>query len=105
MSGQPKNRPGATPGGFLRVLPAWTGPEAALLIGRDEERSAAPHSSQTNFSDRPQASHRNVMKSGVVTRASCAATITTAPQVRHAGFSPVSKGTAGIPRHWLWRCS
>jgi hypothetical protein len=53
---------------------------------------AEPHSLQMYFSDRPQRLQRNVMKSGLVSRTSCAATTIRVPQPRHAGSSPVSKG-------------
>ena len=53
---------------------------------------AEPHSSQTNFSDRPHLLHRKVMKSGLASLTSCPAIIMSVPQSRHAGSSPVSKG-------------
>jgi hypothetical protein len=53
---------------------------------------AEPHSSQTYFSERPHRVHRKVMKSGLVSLTSFAATIMSVPQSKHAGSSPVSKG-------------
>jgi hypothetical protein len=50
------------------------------------------HSSQINFSDRPQRWHRKLIKSGSVSLISCPASIMTVPQPAHAGSSPVSKG-------------
>jgi hypothetical protein len=64
--GAKKNLPGATSGGSC-CLQLCAGPDAS--VGRDVCRSAG-HSSQTNFSDRPQPSHRKTMKSGLVSRVS-----------------------------------